>query len=93
MNNNEDKNIQSQYLEFLDKLTMEFGEFRLLAESGSTVRYASFKARKQSKILEKLLLDYRKLSIKNDKRTSEIIKNAKKELQENSKTQKDNKSK
>lgn len=85
---NEDKNIQRQYLEFLDKLTMEFGEFRMLAESGATVRYASFKARKQTKIMEKLLLEYRKLSIQNDKRTSEIIKNAKKEIQDNSKLKK-----
>ena len=67
-----------KYREFLEKLKIEIGVFLSLAEAGTSIPWRGLLARKQSKKVEALLLEYRKRSRLQDKRNKEIVKQAKK---------------
>lgn len=56
----------TEYREFLERLRIEFSNFQVMAEKGATVPYSALNSRKQSKSLEKLLLDFRKISRRNE---------------------------
>ena len=72
--------ISNEYSEALERLKIEFGEFIKFAEDGKSIRYSGLKARKQSIILRNLLKGFRKISVANEKRINDIMKNVKEEI-------------
>lgn len=75
-------NKKKTYKGFLSDLDKHYAEFRELADSGSGIRHSALKARKKSIELRKLFKEFRIYSIENDKKISEIMKEAKKKVDE-----------
>ena len=70
------------YVQFLEKLTIEFSDFIRTAQAGRTVRHASLRARKQSIRLRELLKQFRQYALDNDKRIATILSEAKSRIDE-----------
>jgi len=68
------------YREYLEILKTEFGDFLRFAEMGKTIRHAVLKARKKSIHIRSLLKKFREISIENDKKITNIMSEAKKEI-------------
>lgn len=62
---NDDSNT-TEYRECLERLRIEISNYLVMAEKGATVPYSALNSRKMSKNLEKLLLDFRKISRRNE---------------------------
>ena len=75
----DDKNNTKQYSsystanEFLEILKIEFSDFIRFAESGKTIRYQGLKARKKSMRLRELIKLFRPISIKQERKITEIV--------------------
>ena len=72
--------LQLTYDEFLERLKIEIGDFFVHAEAGKTVRHQGLKARKDSMKLRKLFKMYRPISIRQEQRINEIMREAKKTI-------------
>jgi hypothetical protein len=70
------------YREFLEILKNEIGDFLSMAEKGRSIRYSARLARKKSIRLRAILKEFRTISIKNDKKITNILSEAKKEVNE-----------
>lgn len=77
-----DKNKEIGYIEFLEKLKIEFGDFLCKAESGRVVRNSGLKSRTKSLKLRDMLKQFRIISLRNDKKIAKIMENARKKIQE-----------
>jgi len=73
---------KTTYREFLEILKNEIGDFLSMAEKGRSIRYSARLARKKSIRLREILKEFRTVSIKNDKKITNILSEAKKEVNE-----------
>lgn len=82
------RNVQdytnASYNDFLELLKIEFGEFLKWSEAGRNVRLSGLRSRQASIRLRNLLKQYRSVSLKQEKFITEVIKNAKKHITEES---------
>jgi len=71
---------ETTYREFLEILKIEFGSFLRKAEAGRTIRHAALSARKHSIRLRELFKEFRKVSLGNDQKISDIMEEAKQQI-------------
>ena len=72
-------NENLSYEEFLERIRIEIGDFLRSAELGKTNRHQGMKSRKISMYLRSSLKEFRKKSIKHEKKITEMYKKTKKE--------------